>query len=371
MDNEKNIQQNNLDELLKSAGMGSPTESDDSNASNAFKSGFVAILGRPNVGKSTLMNHLIGMKIAAVSKRAQTTRKRIQTIYTDERGQIVFLDTPGINRAETKLGEYMLDAATDTLKTCDMIMWIVEPSTFIGAGEKYIIELIGKAVNDIRKKNPVRQDGEVNCPVILVINKIDTLVTKTESEKKNVSATESATALKSEAVNNIISAYKTQFGDTTGLVFDDIITVSSTEGTNLDKLMNTIYDFLPVGPMYFDEESITDETEREIAAEFIREKCLRNLDKEIPHGIAVVIDKMKTRPDGSIVDIDATIICEKESHKGIIIGKKGAMLKKIGTESRNSIEEMLDMRVNLKLWVKVRPDWRNKTSYMAEYGYKK
>lgn len=341
---------NNLDELLANAGM--------STTSPDFKSGFVAILGRPNVGKSTLMNHLIGMKIAAVSKRSQTTRKRIQTIYTDERGQIVFLDTPGINRAETKLGEYMLDAATDTLKTCDMIMWIVEPTTFIGAGEKYIIELIGKAVNDIRKKNPTRVDGKTNCPVLLVINKIDTLVSGKEGPNET-------------AIENIISAYKSQFGEITGLVFDEIVTVSSTEGTNLDSLMSTLYEMLPVGPMYFDEESITDETEREIAAEFIREKCLRNLDKEIPHGIAVVIDKMKTRPDGSLVDIDATIICEKESHKGIIIGKKGAMLKKIGTESRKSIEELLDMRVNLKLWVKVRPDWRNKTSYMSEYGYKK
>ena len=265
---------NNLDELLANAGM--------STTSPDFKSGFVAILGRPNVGKSTLMNHLIGMKIAAVSKRAQTTRKRIQTIYTDERGQIVFLDTPGINRAETKLGEYMLDAATDTLKTCDMIMWIVEPTTFIGAGEKYIIELIGKAVNDIRKKNPTRVDGKTNCPVLLVINKIDTLVSGKEGPNET-------------AIESIISAYKSQFGEITGLVFDEIVTVSSTEGTNLDSLMSTLYEMLPVGPMYFDEESITDETEREIAAEFIREKCLRNLDKEIPHGIAVVIDKMKTQ----------------------------------------------------------------------------
>ena len=309
-------------------------------STDPFKSGFVAILGRPNVGKSTLMNHLIGMKIAAVSKRAQTTRKRIQTVYTEDRGQIVFLDTPGINRAETKLGEYMLEAATDTLKTCDAIMWIVEPSTFIGKGERYIIELIGKAVKSM------------DCPVILVINKIDTLNDSLD-------------------VEDVKDAYKSQFGEVTGQVFSDILTVSSTKGTGLDELLDCLFEHLPEGPMYFDEDSVTDETEREIAAEFIREKCLRNLDKEIPHGIAVLIEKMKTREDGSLVDIEATIICEKESHKGIIIGKKGAMLKKIGTEARKSIEEMLDTRVNLKLWVKVRPDWRNKTSYMSEYGYKK
>ncbi len=314
-----------------------------------FKSGFVSILGRPNVGKSTLMNHLIGMKIAAVSKRAQTTRKRIQTVYTDERGQIVFLDTPGINRAETKLGEYMLDAATDTLKTCDLIMWIVEPTTFIGAGERHIIELIGKAVE------------KEDIPVLLVINKTDTLFDEKEDADEDTDS----------QLVKIMDTYKSTFGEITGQVFTDIITVSATEGQGLDVLMDCIYRLLPEGPMYFDEDQITDETEREIAAEFIREKCLRNLDKEIPHGIAVVIDKMRTRPDGSIVDIEATIICEKESHKGIIIGKNGSKLKRIGTEARRSIEEMLETKVNLKLWVKVRPDWRNKTSYMSEYGYKK
>ena len=341
-------------------------------STNSFRSGFVAILGRPNVGKSTLMNHLIGMKIAAVSKRAQTTRKRIQTVYTEDRGQIVFLDTPGINRAETKLGEYMLDAATDSLKTCDVIMWIVEPTTFIGAGERYIIELIGKTAQ------------ATNCPVILVINKIDSLKENVPGDvQEKAAGTDLDEGLDegqddgkkestdSSQIDFIKDTYKAQFGEMTGQVFSDIVTVSATKGTGLDELVDTLFSHLPEGPMYFDEESVTDETEREIAAEFIREKCLRNLDKEIPHGIAVLIEKMHTREDGSLVDIEATIICEKESHKGIIIGKKGAMLKRIGTEARKSIEEMLDMRVNLKLWVKVRPDWRNKTSYMSEYGYKK
>lgn len=337
-----------FDELLKELNSGSK-------AKEGLKSGFVAILGRPNVGKSTMMNHLIGMKIAAVSSRAQTTRKRIQTVYTDERGQIVFLDTPGINKAETKLGEYMLEAAVDSLKTADIIMWIVEPSTFIGAGEKVIASYIGKAVRDIRRKTPERIDGDVNFPVILVVNKIDTINSDVD---------------KDSYLEEVISTYKEYMEENEEISFDEVIPISSTDGTNQDKLMQTIYDRLPVGPMYFDEDTITDETEREIAAEFIREKCLRNLDKEIPHGIAVIIDKMKTRPDGSLIDIEATIICEKESHKGIIIGKKGAMLKKIGIQSRKSIEDMLETKVNLKLWVKVRPGWRDKSLYMQEYGYK-
>ncbi|MBR6403276.1 MAG: GTPase Era [Eubacterium sp.] len=313
------------------------------------KSGFVAILGRPNVGKSTIMNHLIGMKIAAVSSRAQTTRKRIQTVYTDDRGQIVFLDTPGINKAETKLGEYMLDAAVDTLKTSDMILWVVEPSTFIGKGERYIAELIGKAVKSLRKKN---SDSEnVICPVMLVINKIDSCQDDSLIEKT-------------------LETYGSYVRDTEGFEFNHVCKVSATAGTGLDDMMSDIYDFLPEGPMYFDEEAITDETERDIAAEFIREKCLRNLDKEIPHGIAVIVDKMRERADGSLVDIEATIICERESHKGIIIGKNGAMLKRIGTQARHDIEDMLQQRVNLKLWVKVRPGWRDKKMYMDEYGFK-
>ncbi len=321
----------NLEELLQELKNGEPARKD-------LKSGFVAILGRPNVGKSTIMNHLIGMKIAAVSSRAQTTRKKIQTVYTDDRGQIVFLDTPGINKAETKLGEYMMDAATDTLKTADLIIWIVEPSTFIGTGEKVIAELIVKS----------------KIPAMLVVNKYDTI----NSDDKET------------YLENVYSKYSEYMKDTLNTEFIKCVAVSATDGTNQDELLSAIFEELPVGPMYYDAETITEETEREIAAEFIREKCLRNLDKEIPHGIAVVIDKMKTRPDNSMVDIEATIICEKESHKGIIIGKGGSMLKKIGIQSRRSIEDMMEMKVNLKLWVKVRPGWRDKTLYMQEYGYK-
>ena len=320
-------------------------------ADKKFKSGFVAILGRPNVGKSTIMNHLVGMKIAAVSKRAQTTRKKIQTVYTDERGQVIFLDTPGVNKAETKLGEFMLDAAVDSLKTADIIMWIVEPSTFIGTGERLIAEMIGKTVRGIRKKSEKRNDGEINCPVVLVVNKSDTA--------------------DEQMLEKAFETYNEYLKENEEVGFDEMIAVSATETTNLDKLMQKLYDLLPEGPMYYDEDTITDETEREIAAEYIREKCLRNLDKEIPHGIAVLVEKMRTRPDGSLVDIEATIICERESHKGIIIGKNGSMLKKIGTEARRDIENMLEMKVNLKLWVKVRPGWRDKSMYLDEYGYKK
>ena len=340
-----------------------------------FRSGFVAILGRPNVGKSTIMNHIIGMKIAAVSKRAQTTRKRIQTVYTEDRGQIIFLDTPGINRAETKLGEFMLDSAVDTIKTADIVMWVVEPSTFIGAGEKVIAQYIKKAY-------------EADIPVMLVVNKIDTAIAEEQRldeilnaidfkvnviDDKDALITDIVTDGKpgSETLAKVFETYRRYMIEEEGVYFSNIIGVSATTGYNIEKLKTRIFEVLPEGPMYFDEDTVTDETERDIAAEFIREKCLRNLDKEIPHGIAVVVDKMKTREDGSLVDIEATIVCEKESHKGIIIGKKGAMLKRIGTQSRHSSEDMLQMKVNLKLWVKVRPGWRDKTSYMSEYGYKK
>ena len=244
----------------------------------------------------------------------------------------------------------MMDAAVDSLKTADIIMWIVEPSTFIGTGERLIAEMIGKTVRSLRSKKEQDEDGTVNCPVILVVNKADTA--------------------DDAQIEKTFETYNAYLEENEELSFDERIAVSATETTNLDQLMQRIYDMLPEGPMYYDEETITDETEREIAAEYIREKCLRNLDKEIPHGIAVIVDKMKTRPDNSLVDIDATIICEKESHKGIIIGKNGSMLKKIGIESRRDIESMLQMKVNLKLWVKVRPGWRDKTIYLDEYGYK-
>lgn len=292
-----------------------------------FKSGFVTIIGRPNVGKSTLMNHLIGQKIAITSNKAQTTRNRIQTVYTGEEGQIIFLDTPGINRAKNKLGEYMLSAAENTLKEVDVILWLVEPTTFIGAGERYIIEKLSR----------------VKTPVILVVNKVDTV--------------------NEEEVFKAIDTYKEVYD------FKEIVPVSALRNRNTDELLKTIFEYLEEGPQYYDADTITDQPERAIVAEMIREKALRCLDKEVPHGIAVVIDRMKDREQGNIVDIDATIICERDSHKGIIIGKQGAMLKKIGTQARIDMENLLDTKVNLKLWVKVKKDWRDSEFLLKNYGY--
>ncbi len=294
-----------------------------------YKSGFVTIIGRPNVGKSTLMNHLIGQKIAITSNKAQTTRNRIQTVYSCSEGQIVFLDTPGINRAKNKLGEYMLMAAENTLNEVDVILWLVEPSDFVGPGEKYIVERLSK----------------VKTPVILVVNKTDSVEDK--------------------QVFEAIDMYKDIYD------FKEIVPVSALKGKNTDELLKTIFTYLPEGPQYYDEDTITDQPERAIVAEIIREKALRSLDKEVPHGIAVVIDRMKDREGGGLVDIDATIICERDSHKGIIIGKKGAMLKKIGTNARCDMERLLDTKVNLKLWVKVKKDWRDSDFLLKNYGYQK
>ena len=292
-----------------------------------FKSGFVTLIGRPNVGKSTLMNHLIGQKIAITSEKPQTTRNRIQTVYTDERGQIIFLDTPGIHKAKNKLGEYMVNVAENTLKEVDVILWLVEPTTFIGAGERHIAEQLSK----------------IKTPVILVINKIDTVKSK-------------------EEILTFIVAYKDI------LNFAEIIPVSALKEMNIEDVKSSIFKYLPAGPQFYDEDTVTDQPMRQIAAELIREKALRMLDDEIPHGIAVVIDQMKERPNG-IIDVDATIVCERDSHKGIIIGKGGSMLKRIGTAARMEIENLMDTKVNLKLWVKVRREWRDSDMYMKNYGY--
>lgn len=291
-----------------------------------LKSGFVTLIGRPNVGKSTLMNHLIGQKIAITSDKPQTTRNRIQTVYTDERGQIIFLDTPGIHKAKNKLGEYMVSVAEHTLKEVDVILWLVEPSTFIGAGERHIAEQLNK----------------VKTPVMLVINKIDTV--------------------KKDEILTFIAAYKDICN------FAEIIPASALKEINIDDVKDCIFKYLPEGPQFYDEDTVTDQPMRQIAAELIREKALRMLDDEIPHGIAVVIDQMKERPNG-LIDIDATIVCERESHKGIIIGKNGGKLKKIGTSARTEIQNLMDTQVNLKLWVKVRKEWRDSDLYMKNYGY--
>lgn len=274
------------------------------------------------------MNRLIGQKIAITSNKPQTTRNRIQTVYTEERGQIIFLDTPGIHKAKNKLGEYMVNAAKQTMNDVDVVLWLVEPTTYIGAGEQQI------AMN------------LKNCkkPVILVINKVDTV--------------------KKEEVLKFIDAYRNIVN------FDEIVPVSALKGQNTDDLVDAIFKYLPYGPMYYDEDTVTDQPMKQIAAELIREKALRCLSDEIPHGIAVTIERMRERLDGSnIIDIDATIICERDSHKGIIIGKGGEMLKKIGSAARFEIERMMDMQVNLKLWVKVKKEWRDNDLLMKNYGY--
>jgi len=293
---------------------------------NTFKSGFVSLIGRPNVGKSTLMNCLIGQKIAITSNKPQTTRNRIHTVLTTDEGQVVFVDTPGIHKAKNKLGNFMVSVAEGSIRDVDVILWLVEPSTFIGAGERHIIEMLKKT----------------DIPVILVINKTDTV--------------------KPEEVYTFIEAYKDQ------LDFAEVVPVSALKNKNTDELLKCIFRYLPFGPAFFDEDTITDQPERAIVAELIREKALRCLDEEIPHGIAVVIDRMKD--ERRISHIDATIICERDSHKGIIIGKGGAMLKKIGSAARYEIEKLLDRQVNLKLWVKVKKDWRESDFLIQNFGYR-
>ena len=290
-----------------------------------YKSGFVSLIGRPNVGKSTLMNSLIGQKIAITSNKPQTTRNRIQTVYTDDRGQIVFLDTPGIHKAKNKLGNYMVNAAQRTISEVDVILWLVEPTTYIGAGERHIIEQLKKT----------------NTPVILVINKIDTV--------------------KKDEILAFIEAYRHE------LDFAEVVPVSALKKKNTEVLIDCILKYLPYGMPFYDEDTVTDQPQRQIAAELIREKVLRSIDEEIPHGVAVAIDSMKWNKN--VCHIDATIVCERDSHKGIIIGKQGSMLKKIGTLARREIEDMLECQVNLQLWVKVKKDWRDSDFLLKNFGY--
>lgn len=292
---------------------------------NAFKSGFVTLIGRPNVGKSTLMNCIIGQKIAITSNKPQTTRNRIQTVYTSEEGQIVFLDTPGIHEAKNKLGDYMVTVAEKTLSEVDVILWLVEPSNFIGAGERHIIEQLKKG----------------KTPVILVINKIDTV--------------------KKEQLLEYIDTYRKEYD------FAEIVPVSALKAENIKELLKCIMKYLPYGPAFYDEDTVTDQPVRQIVAELIREKTLRLLSDEIPHGVAVSIESMKYKKN--IVDIEATIFCERDSHKGIIIGKNGAMLKKIGSMARRDIEDLLEKQANLQLWVKVKKDWRDSDFLLKNFGY--
>ena len=301
------------------------------------KAGFAAIIGKPNVGKSTLMNTLIGQKIAITSYKPQTTRNQIRTIYTDDSGQIVFLDTPGILKARDKLGRYMEKSAENAIRDVDVVLWLVEPREKLGEEDLSVLSIVAKA----------------GAPVIIVI-------TKTDSVKK-------------EVILATITAYAGAWKAQTGEDLSDIIPVSARTRDGIDDLKTTIFEKLPEGEPFYDPEEVTTQTQREIAGEIIREKALRLLQEEVPHGIAVEITQMHFRKAKNgreeICDINADLLCERESHKGIIIGKGGAMLKKIGTAARIDIENMLETKVNRHLFVKVRPGWKDDGSTLRSLGY--
>lgn len=293
----------------------------------AYKSGFVSIVGRPNVGKSTLMNNIVGEKIAIMSDKPQTTRNTIQAVYTDEQSQIVFLDTPGIHKPKNKLGEMMVKSAEDAFRNVDCIIFVVDESDSIGKGDSMIIENLKKT----------------KTPKFLVINKVDKIKNK-------------------EELFEIIQMYDDLN------VFEDIIPTSALKGSNVEELVNVIKRKLSEGPKYFPDSMITDQPERVLVAELIREKILLYTSEEVPHGVAVGIEKMKKRKDKNIVDISAVIYCERDSHKGIIIGKGGRKLKGVGISAREDIEFLLDTQVNLQLWVKVKENWRNLPNYINDFG---
>lgn len=292
-----------------------------------FKSGFVSVIGRSNVGKSTLLNRILGEKLTIISDKPQTTRNKIQLIYTDENMQAIFLDTPGIQTPKNKLGDYMLKVSMSTLNEVDVITYIVDTTEEIGKLDSEIIEKLKL----------------VNTKIILLINKID--------------------KISSDKVNELVEMYS-KVG-----IFEEIIPISALNGDNVEGYLTSLKNNLPEGPMYYDKDSVTDQPIRQIVQELIREKALINLSDELPHGIAITIEKFKERQDKNLIDIDATIIVEKKSHKGMVIGKKGSMIKKIGTDARIDIEQLLDAKVNLKLWVKIDEEWRNKDSRLRYLGY--
>jgi len=293
-----------------------------------FISGFISVVGRPNVGKSTLINLLTGEKIAIVTNKPQTTRNTITAIITDENSQIVLMDTPGIHSPKSKLGQYMVKSAESAFQEIDVILFLTEPNKKIPAVDISIIEKL----------------SGLKSPVFLVINKIDTIP--------------------KEELLSIIDQYRQLMN------FKEIVPVSALHAKNTDELLKTIKKYLKPGPKYFPEDMVTDQPERQIAAEIIREKALLRLGDEIPHGIAVEITSMSQRKDRSLIDMEATIYCEKDSHKGMVIGKQGAKLKEIGSMARADIEGLLGTSVNLQLWVKVKKDWRDSDFWLKNFGYR-
>jgi GTP-binding protein Era len=297
------------------------------NSSKGYKSGFISIIGRPNVGKSTFLNRVIGQKIAIMSDKAQTTRNKIQGVLTVNDAQMIFIDTPGIHKPKHKLGDFMMKVAVNTLKEVDLILFMVNAEEGFGRGEEFILEKF----------------QSVNTPIFLVINKID--------------------QIHPDNLLPIIESYKEKYD------FKEIVPISALEGNNVERLLDQIKSFLPEGPQYYPADQVTDHPERFIITELIREKALHLTREEIPHSLAVVLDKMERREDKDIINVMATVIVERDSQKGIIIGKQGGMLKEIGKRARADIENLLGSKVYLELWVKVQKDWRNKMSQLRDYGF--
>ena len=296
-------------------------------SNNEFKSGFVSIIGRPNVGKSTFLNRVIGQKIAIMSDKPQTTRNKIQGVYTEDQAQIVFIDTPGIHKPKHKLGDFMMKVAQNTLKEVDLILFMINATEGLGRGDEFIIERL----------------KDTKTPVFLVINKIDEIHPD-------------------ELFSNITN-YKDLYP------FAEIVPISALQGNNVERLLDQIKQRLPEGPQYYPADQVTDHPERFIITELIREKVLHATREEIPHSIAVVMDSMQRRDNGAVY-VGATIIVERDSQKGIVIGKQGKMLKEVGRKARADIEALLGSKVFLELWVKVQKDWRNRASHLRDFGFR-
>ncbi|MCG7345102.1 GTPase Era [Sporosarcina sp. ACRSL] len=296
--------------------------------SNNFKSGFISIIGRPNVGKSTFLNRVVGQKIAIMSDKPQTTRNKVQGVVTTENSQLIFIDTPGIHKPKHKLGDFMVKSARNTLKEVDVIMFMVNANEPIGGGDKFIIDLL----------------QNTKTPVFLVINKID--------------------LVHPDDLLTTITSYTKEYD------FAEVVPLSALNGNNVERLMETLTNYLPEGPKYYPDDQVTDHPERFIISEFIREKVLHLTREEIPHSVAVVIEKIDRDESRELIDVAATIIVDRDSQKGIVIGKKGALLKEIGTKARHDIEMLLGSKVYLELWVKVQKDWRNKPGQLREFGFR-
>lgn len=298
------------------------------NSNNQFKSGFIAIIGRPNVGKSTFLNRVIGQKIAIMSDKPQTTRNKVQGVLTLDDAQLIFIDTPGIHKPKHKLGDFMLRIAQNTLKEVDLVLFMINAEEGYGPGDEYIIEKL----------------QAVHTPIFLVINKID--------------------KVHPDRLLPLIELYSEKFS------FSEIVPISALEGNNVETLLEQLKNYLPEGPQFYPADQVTDHPERFIVSELIREKALHLTREEIPHSLAVVIDKMEKRDENDVIHIMATVIVERDSQKGIIIGKQGSMLKEIGKRSRLDIENLLGSKVYLELWVKVQKDWRNKMTHLRDFGFR-